>query len=385
MRGALARLATLFALAALAAGAPAHAQSSARGQIAHAFSLVGRWTITRMDVTVASISGKNPSTVREASVGEINLDIGSSLGEGGTFEVQSNGAITGSGSAHYRFRVAAGSTAASAGPSTSPIGIGFVVPVGAVAMLDEVGLRNFSISGQADLGKRTIALKAFQPSGGTLKAVIRPGGSRLDIPPWPPMTGVESSVTVQGASLLLRAAGSVGQFYCVLEAVKYVDLGSLLEHAAASGPPGPPGPAGPAGPPGPAGPRGPAGSNGTGSGGQGPSGPAGPRGPAGPGAEPGNDGGKQTSDDWRAGSEAIPVGRETTVTIKPPLKTDRYALSLTPGVKGPSRWIVSYTRKTPAGFAVLVVPADGSSGAGGAVTIDWIARPYRAQDAAAPR
>src|SRR6476469_6131611 len=75
-------------------------EEKVRKKITEAFSPVGRWTITKMNVTIASAHGTNPSNVPEASLGQVNLNISSSLGEG-TFDVDAKGNITGSGTALY--------------------------------------------------------------------------------------------------------------------------------------------------------------------------------------------------------------------------------------------------------------------------------------------
>ena len=75
-------------------------------QIADAFSLVGKWTITRADVTIAS-TVSNPNTLPEASLAAVSIDIGNTLGESGHFEVHSDGSIVGAGEAVCRFRVVA--------------------------------------------------------------------------------------------------------------------------------------------------------------------------------------------------------------------------------------------------------------------------------------
>jgi hypothetical protein len=84
---------------------PLAAQSSDQNEIGRAFSLIGHWTIVKMDVTLMTATGTSP--LPEASSGTVTVDIGSSLAEGGSFDVQSDGTITGSGTANYRFRVAA--------------------------------------------------------------------------------------------------------------------------------------------------------------------------------------------------------------------------------------------------------------------------------------
>jgi hypothetical protein len=223
---------------------------SVRDELARAFGLAGHWTITRMDVSLVSLTG-NPSSVPGALAAAVNAEIGSGLGAGATFDVDSSGNIKGSGDAHYTFHVAAGSSALSAGAAATPFRVGISLPVGATATLDEAGARAFAFAGRADFTKRVIELGAFQPTGGPLAVLVRPGGARMDVPVWPAMTNVEAPVTVQGASLLARASGVVGgQFQCTFEAVKFVDLAPLFEQLGAQGPPGPRGLQGPAGPPG---------------------------------------------------------------------------------------------------------------------------------------
>lgn len=246
-------MAATLALGGFAAGRPSRAELDAqaapvRDQLARAFGLAGHWTITRMDVSLVSLTG-NPSSVPAALAAAVTAEVGSGLGSGATFDVDSSGTVSGNGDAQYGFHIAAGSSALGAGAAASPFRVGISLPVGATASLDEAGVRSFAIAGKADFARRVIMLGAFQPSGGPLVVIVRPGGARLDIPAWPAMTNVEAPVVVEGASLLARASGVVGgQFRCTFEAVKYVDLASLFEQLGAQGPPGPRGPQGPAGP-----------------------------------------------------------------------------------------------------------------------------------------
>jgi hypothetical protein len=207
---------------------------SVRTQIEQAFSLAGHWTVTRLDVSLVSLT-TDPSSVPSALVGAVNAEIRSALGSGATFDVDPGGAIHGSGHAQYLMQVTAGSASIGGGSNFGALGVGFSVPVGASATLDEPGTRSFTISGQADERARALSLNAFQPAGGPLSVMIRPGGGHLSVPVWPAMTNVDASVVVEGASLVARAAGVVGgKFRCAFEAVKYVDLGPLFDALAAA-------------------------------------------------------------------------------------------------------------------------------------------------------
>ena len=212
----------------------AEAQLTPQEKVRKAFSLVGQWVITKMEVSKHGFASSNPSAAG-AALASVSIDIGSSLGEG-LFEVHPDGTITGNGSALYHYRVSGGTTpGVGSGGFT---GLGYSIPVGASAMLDvaaDDGKRAFSISGQADIAQRTISLKAFQPTGGPLKVIIEPTSTPITAALWPPMTNVDpTNVVVQGASLLLRAAGVVGGMQVSIEAVKYVDLAGLFESILAS-------------------------------------------------------------------------------------------------------------------------------------------------------
>jgi hypothetical protein len=337
--------------------------TSVQDKIRKAFNLAGHWNIVKMDVHYAG-DLSNPTTLHEAAVATGEILVASSLGEYGGFDVSTSGQITGSGKANYQFRVAAGSSAFSA--------MSVTIPVGAVAMMDasETGERNFSITGQADLAKRTISLKAFQPSGGPLKIIVRPGGSQLTVPAWPPMTNITpTEVLIEGASLLLRASGMVGKLNVAIEAVKYVDLAPLFEAIQTSGPAGPKGDPGPAGPKGERGDPGPAGSKGD----PGPKGDPGAKSNAGSGGSGGNAGGASSTN--LAGTVAVPVGGSAPVTFRTPMASVNYAVSLTAsGSQGPSRE-VTFSDKTPTGFTVHVL--SGVGGTPSNVKVDWIVVPYQ--------
>jgi hypothetical protein len=275
-----------------------------RLKIREAFSLVGTWTITRMDVAL-HFGGTNPGTIPEAAAlsSSVNVDIGSSLGESASFAVASNGGITGGGTARYRYRVAAG--------SQGGIPLPVPIPVGAAALMSEAGTRRFTVTGRADFATRTITLKPFKAEGGPLKMVIRPGGSQFEVSLAPPMTGIEQGVVMHGATLLLRAGGTLGAgnktVDATFEAVKYVDLAPLFEElVSVAGSMGPPGPRGERGEPGVAGPRG-------------------ERGEPGP---PGDRGSSSSGTAPLAGSVSVPIGGASAVTFKIPLASNRYAVSL---------------------------------------------------------
>lgn len=360
--------------------APARAQLTPEEKIKKAFSLVGRWDITKMNVSKYSFESTNPSNVHGASVGEVKIDLGSSLADG-FFDVDKSGAITGKGVALYHYIVAAGTATAGVG-TEGHTGLGIALPVGGSAMLDSAvddGQRGFTISGQADIEKRTISLKAFQPSGGNLKIIIQPTSAKSSVTLWPPMTNVESAVVVAGASLLLHAAGVVGGLRVEIEAVKYVDLAPLLGGVATAA--GQPGPQGPAGPEGTAGPQGPAGRQGP-VGVPGPAGPPGPkgdkgdRGEAGAKGDSGPGGPSGGSSPSQAGTVSVQTGGTTLVHFSAPFPSGDYAVSLTSASAQEFHGTIEYSDKTANGFTVHV-----SLSSPGAPTInlrvDWIAVPYR--------
>jgi collagen triple helix repeat protein len=350
--------------------------TSVQDKIRKAFSLAGHWNIVKMDVHYAG-DLSNPTTLHEAAAATGEILVASSLGEYGGFDISTGGQITGSGKANYQFRVAAGSSAFSGGPATPLIGMSVTIPVGAVAMMDasETGERNFSITGQADLAKRTISLKAFQPSGGPLKIIVRPGGSQLTVPAWPPMTNITpTEVLIEGASLLLRASGMVGKLNVAIEAVKYVDLAPLFETIQTGGPPGPAGPRGDRGDPGSAGPKGDKGDPGP-AGSKGDKGDPGTKGDPGAKGNPGSGGSGGASSTNLAGTVAVPIGGSALVTFRTPMASVNYAVSLTAsGSQGPSREVTS-SDKTPTGFTVHVLSDEG--GTPGSVKVDWIVVPYQ--------
>jgi len=350
--------------------------STAQQQIRKAFSLVGHWNIVKMDVHYHG-DLSNPTTLHEAAVATGEIVIASSLGESGSFDVDGNGHITGSGVANYQFRVAAGSTAVSGGPATAPIGLSVTIPVGAVAMLDasETGVRKFSITGQADLTRRTISLNAFQPSGSPLALIIRPGGKQFTAPVWPPMTNVTpSGVLVEGASLLLRVSGMVGKMSVAIEAVKYVDLAPLFEDLIASGPQGPAGPSGPKGNPGSPGAPGSPGTPGQ-SGAQGNPGSPGTPGATGTPGAPGNDStGSGSGTNPLAGTVTVQIGGSASVKFHSPMASANYAVSLTASDSQTPSLEVTYSNKTATGFSVHVVSS--ATAPQGSVKVDWLALPY---------
>lgn len=346
-----------LSLCVLVAAGEVSAQDRAR--IRAAFSPAGKWTITKMDVTIATFSGTNPSIAGAssggASMGNITIDIASSLGGDSFFQVHSDGRVTGEGTAAYRFAVAASSAAFGA---TIAGGLGIAIPVGAQAALADKPDRKFTITGSSDLATGTITLNPFDVGGATLKGVITPGGHPFQWPAWPPMTKVESKVLVHGTTLLYRAEGQLPfkkigdkQHYITVsfEAVKYVDLLPLFDLGGA-------GPLGPKGDPGIKGDTGDAGAPGS----RGEKGDPGERGPAG------------SAVGYRAGSVRASVGRATEVRFARPMSDDKYVLILTPQLQNRSRWIVGFANKSAQGFSVLVLSADGGEGTGDAV-VDWVA------------
>ena len=190
-----------------------------------------------------------------------------------------------------------------------------------------------------------------------MKMVIRPGGSQFEVSLAPPMTGIEQGVVMHGATLLLRAGGTLGAgnktVDATFEAVKYVDLAPLFEElVSVAGSMGPPGPRGERGEPGVAGPRGERG-------------------------EPGPPGDRRSSSSGTAplaGSVSVPIGGASAVTFKIPLASNRYAVSLTPENRPDSGTNVSFSNKTPTGFFVNVA-AQAAQARGGTVKVDWLAVP----------
>ncbi len=338
-------------VAVFATGAQTPRESMA-DKVRKAFSLVGRWEITRCDVVYAS---STHNAMPEASAAQLNILVQSELGSSAYFDVAPGGAISGVGQAQYVYRVAAG--------TTNPMSIGNVnVPVGAVCSFaqGEKGVRDFSITGQADLVARTIKLNAFQPTGADLKMVTMPGRSAFTTPAWPAMTNVEAKVIVAGSSLLLRASGLVGNIKCTLEAVKYVDLAPLFtaieELIGGVGVAGAPGAAGT---PGGAGAPGAAGAGGA---------PGAPAGGGGVGEQPGRGGGSVS---LLAGTVSVPLGGSATVSFRAPLAGGSYAVALTPK-SGPGA-AVTFSEKTPAGFRVNAAKQGLSAGS---VDVDWVVAPY---------
>jgi hypothetical protein len=312
-------------------------------RVRRAFSLVGRWEIVRMHVLRAS-DVSNPSTIPETAMGEVSVLVESDLGGYGHFDVSPGGAIVGAGEARYQYRIRAGTTAFSWGPVS--------LPIGGVAMLNEDdGVRAFTLAGTADLSGRTISLKAFQPAGGPLRMIIRPGGGPFTVPTWPPMTGVETKVLVQGSSLLLRASGVLSGIEVSFEAVKYVDLMPLLtslDFLMGSSTPGA----------------------------SGRDGAPGRQGSSGASGAPGNDGAQAggTGAMTLGGTITIPLGGSALVVFRTPLPDQTYAVALTPMGTGTQGTITSYSEKTPAGFKAHATKAGAASGS---ITVDWVAVPFQ--------
>jgi hypothetical protein len=292
----------------------AHAQTP-RDRIREAFSLVGKWTITKLEVKHIDPFAVQTKETTSAAGAEGSFDVGSSLADGGEFVVAPGGAITGKGQAKYRFRIAVAAAAGAVGA------MGIAIPVGAVAFLDESdSIRSFTITGQADLVKRVITLEAFQPAGGPLRVTLRPGGSRANLPAWPPASRATADVINDGASLRMRAAGRLGGKLDVeIEAVKSVDLASLFEAlvpTAAGGAPGPKGATGAAGTAGSTGATGAAGTAGS-TGGTGAAGTAGPQGEARHSLGRGIGGYRRGPGRARTGSELPQSARERPLRAEP--------------------------------------------------------------------
>jgi hypothetical protein len=356
-----------------------HPNEEIQRRIKAAFSPVGKWTITKMKVTIGAVEATNPSMPGAgsggAAMGNVTIDISSTLGGESYFEVSPEGTVSGQGTAIYSFDIAAGTTAFGA-DITGSSGLGIAIPIGGHATLTDDPVRPFTISGTADLESGRIALDAFDAGDGELKGAIRPGEHPFTWPVWPPMSKVEAKVEVQGATLLYRVDGTLPfkiigdkEHHIVLsfEAVKYVDLAPLFE-LAQSGPKGPKGDKGDKGdrgPKGDTGERGPKGDKGE----TGAMGDRGPKGDKGDRGEPGR------SPNWRAGSLPAEVGRPTEVRFETPMADGNYAVSLTPEIQDRSRWLVGFTRKTEHGFSILVAPANPNDAAQGEVQVDWLALP----------
>jgi hypothetical protein len=324
---------------------------SAQERIAKAFSSVGHWTILKMDVTVFSADGTNPVNIPETSLGSVSVHVGSTLGQEGYFDVSSGGDIVGAGKAQYQFRIAAGSTAFSYGAFNAS----FIIPVGAVAALEgDNGERHFTITGKADFSKRSLMLQAFQAAGKPLNVVVHPGGLNLQIPIWPPMTNVGQDIIVNGATLLLRASGTLAgppPIHVAIEAVKYVDLAPLFDFLVSAA-----GTAGKTGPPGTKGEKGEKGD-------PGPKGNAGASEPAGPGFA------------GRSGTVQVPAGGQAAVTFSTALATDHYAVILTPASTPLVRVVLGYANKTRSGFTISARLLDSGNSLG-RIQADWVAVPY---------
>jgi hypothetical protein len=356
----------------------ARPEDEVRRRIKAAFSPVGKWKITKMDVIIAAVESTNPNIPGAggggAAMGNVTMKIGSSLGGDSYFEVHRDGSVKGEGTATYHFDVAAGTTAFGGDVTGSALGggLGIAIPIGGHAALADEPDRKFTISGAADLETGVILLNPFEVDG-ELKGIINPGGHAFSWPVWAPMSKTEGKVLVHGATLLYQVDGKLlfkqigdKKHYINLsfEAVKYVDLAPLFDLAVA-GPPGPKGDKGDRGAKGDKGDTGEKGDVGT----RGPKGDKGEKGDRGDRGQPG------LTPNWRAGSVKAPVGRATEVRFEVPMAEGKYALSLTPEMKERSRWIVGYASKTERGFSILVVPADPNDRAAVDVPIDWLALP----------
>lgn len=296
-----------------------------RQRIQQAFnSPVGHWTIIKMDVDLSEV---------EAELGyQEEKNIRSFLVDG-SFDVDDEGRISGSGRVVYHVRAEAG--------ARSPVPI----PVGAMAVGG--GERDFSISGRADLKKQTVSLDAFQPHGDPLKLAVVPGQrlsqeESVEFALWPPMTNIETGLVVHGAAVLIRAAGTVGQFKCSFEAVKYVDLQLLLEalteHPQLQDP------------------------NADNSGQHGEQTP--------PEHKDGDT--RVVQFDGRSGTTVVAPGESVDVVFSRPLNSPRYAVSLTPAGVPRAANTLAYSHKTSAGFRITL-----DSAATGHVHVDWLAIPFQ--------
>lgn len=367
-----------FVLLLTSTGKIVFAQGALTDKVNKAFSLVGHWEIIKMEVVKAS-TVTNPSTIPEASVGSVTINVSSELGSYGSFDIGPGGSISGSGEAQYMFRVAAGSTVASGSPSIPIASLGITLPVGAVAMMhNDNGVRKFSITGSADLVNRTINLNAFKTEGNSLNMIIYPGAKTFTSKLWPPMTNVESKVIVTGASLLLRASGVLNGIKVSFEAVKYVDLASLfssIEDLVKNGANGANGTNGNNGS------NGRNGTNGTNNNNNNnnnsPNNNTGNNGSKGSNSNtntnPKNDSSNNGPQPLIAGNITADIGSSAIVVFKIPQATPNYAISLAAMNVLGEQPLVTYSDKTEKGFKVNVVKTGNASGK---VKIDWLVTPY---------
>lgn len=319
-----------------------------RRQLEDAFSPVGTWTITKMDVVYVGELGR--ASTAEADPHRVNAKLKSSLSEIGTFTVGEDGAITGNGTALYEIRVS-GKNAAS---GDWPVAPSVPIPAGATAVGS--GNRDFTVTGTANLKRGIVSLKAFPVKGGPVEVNVVPGGGTVSFVAWSPMTNIEGPVVTNGASLLLRGAGTVGKFHIQFEAVKHVDLRPLFEMLLSGG--------GTAG-------NGIRGSDGTGAsnGAEGSGTAVGQAGQEGENATSRQDAKDQTR--WRAGSLVVSAGRPVKVTFRKPLHGN-YTVSLTPQSHR-GDYVVGYTTKTATGFNIHL---QAKQKVRGRVRIDWLAVPH---------
>ena len=358
---------TFYLLLSLSTGKIIFAQETLADKVNHAFSLVGHWEIIKMDV-VRNSTVTNPSTVPEASMGSVSVLVSSELGSYGSFDIAPGGTVTGNGEVQYNFHVSAGSTGLSV-PMTN-----MVLPVGASAVMEgDDGVRKFSITGTADLEKRTINLNAFKADGGGLKMMVHPGNKGFTAALWPPMTNVESKVIVTGASLLLRASGVLSGIKVSFEAVKYVDLASLftsIEDLVKNGTNGDNGSNGVNGRNGTNGSNGTNGTNNNNSSNNN-TGDSGTN--KNNGTNPNNNSNNRGPQPLVAGSIYVNFGGTANVVFKIPQASSNYAISLTAMNGSGEQPVVTYSNKNSTGFKINVSKPGNATGQ---VKIDWLVTPY---------
>lgn len=320
-------------------------------EIDEAFSPVGTWTFTRLEVvTNAALAGGGA---------DASYELKSTLVRG-TFTVGDDGSIAGEGVAAYSINVDAGANA--------PLPI----PIPIRGKVRGSGERSFTVTGQADLENKTISLDSCQPEEKPIKLnLIAPGAkTTVDWPPWPPMTNlVKIPSRVQGSSVVMSGSGTVGQFTVTFEAVKHVDLANLFEMLAQATIPGAKGARGEKGERGAAGPPGADGSPGE----KGDAGEQGEKGESNENEDPGASG---TGFNGRAGTAVVTAGEPVSVRFQKPLPDNRYAVSLTPASTPAAQGVLTYSKKTATGFTVLLRPGSPRQ-AGTTLQVDWVAIPYR--------
>jgi len=157
-----------------------------------------RWNITKMSLDWVSTSSKDAATV--------SFMLGSFLRSDGYFETHPNGNISGEGNVGYYLRIGGGTH------------LKIPVPIGAVATINEGGVRAFSIEGKADAEQCVIQLEPFEAKGKPLQLAIQPGNGRTEWPLFPPMVWLNFTPEWIGDAIFGRAEGQVGAFKVEFEA-----------------------------------------------------------------------------------------------------------------------------------------------------------------------